>query len=62
VVRNYLDHGVISTRGKWMATIGMSLSALLLWLLPIGDLATALGLSGIGVGAVFVLTRPSAIK
>jgi len=60
-VKNYLDHGVISKRGKWMSIIGMSLSALLLWLLPIGDLATVLGLSGIGIGALFVLTRPSAI-
>ena len=62
VIRNYLDHGVIPARGKWLATFSMSLSALILWLLPMNELAKVLGLLGLGVGAVFVLTRPGEAK
>ena len=59
VIKNYLDYGVIPARGKWIATFSMFVSALILWLIPMNELAKALGLLGLGVGAVFVLTRPS---
>ena len=61
VIKDFLDHGVISARGKWAATSGMLLSAVLLILLPLGFTPTVIGLSGLVVGVVFVLSRPGTV-
>ncbi len=61
VIRDFLDHGVISTRGKWAASLSMSLSAVLLLLLPLGVVPTVFGLLGLGVGAAYVISRPSSV-
>ena len=60
-IRDYLDHGVISTRGKRAALIGMSISALLLIIAPLSSLALGGGLLGLVIGAIYVSTRPSQV-
>ena len=61
-VKDFLDHGVISVRGKWAASLSMLLSAVLLLLLPLGVTPTALGLLGLGVGAAYVVSRPTSLR
>ncbi len=58
-VSDFLDHGVISTRGKLAALGAMGVSALLLaWALPNGPLFWT-SLAGLSAGALFVSTRRS---
>ncbi len=58
VIRNFLEDGVIPTTGKWVATLGMLMSATLLWYAPLGNVATMVGLLGILSAATYVITRP----
>lgn len=59
VLAEYLEHGVIAQSAKRVAVAGMLLSmAVLLWL-PIGLTAQLLGIAGILVGMLYVLTRRS---
>lgn len=60
-VSHYLDHGVISTKGKKAALIGMTISAVLIVVSPLGYLPTVLALAGIGIGALYVSTRPNEV-
>lgn len=57
----FLDHGVISRRGKAAALGAMMLSAVLIILLTEG-VALWGGLGGIAIGALYVATRPSQPK
>lgn len=60
VIQNYLEYGVIPTKGKWLATFSMLMSAALLWFAPVGNVATIVGLAGLALAATYVLTRPAA--
>ena len=61
VIKDFLDHGVISKHGKWAARLGMLFSAVLLLLLPLGVTPTVIGLLGLGIGAGYVVSRPSKV-
>ena len=61
-IQLYIDHGVISRQGKSAALIGMSLSALLMWLAPINDYLTLAGLMALLLAAVYVVSRPSRVS
>ena len=61
VIKDFLDHGVISQHGKWAASLGMLFSAVLLLLLPLGVPPTVIGLLGLGIGAGYVVSRPSKV-
>lgn len=57
-VSTFLDHGVITRRGKIAALSAMALcAALLIWLSS--GVALWAGLGGIALGALYVGTRPS---
>ena len=55
----YLDHGVISKRGKIAALTAMALCAAIAGL-TLQGVALWAGVAGIGIGALYVGTRPSA--
>lgn len=58
-VADFLDHGVVSARGKLAALSAMALSALILaWALPQGPLFWT-SLAGLAAAALFVATRRS---
>lgn len=57
-VAAFLDHGVISRRGKTAALAAMALSAVILALLTQGP-GLWFGLGGIAIGAAYVGSRPS---
>ena len=61
-IQLYIDHGVISRQGKSAALIGMSLSALLIWLTPINDFLTLAGLMALLLAAVYVVSRPTRVS
>lgn len=61
-IRNYLDHGVISRRGKWAANISLSISAAILCFSPLNQWAMFAGLMGIMIASIFIVTRPSGIE
>jgi hypothetical protein len=61
-IKNFLDHGVISARGKRAALIGMAISAVLLILAPVNGLTLGAALGGLLIGAVYVISRPSEIS
>ena len=61
VIKDFLDHGVISKHGKWAASLGMLFSAVLLLLLPLGVTPTVIGFLGLGIGAGYVVSRPSKV-
>jgi uncharacterized membrane protein YbaN (DUF454 family) len=58
-IQNYLEHGVISNKGKSAALLGMSFSTVLLWLSPLNVLVTLIGLFGLAMAAIYIVTRPS---
>lgn len=60
-IKNYLEHGVISPQGKVAASLGMMLSGVVLYLLPLGDTALLFGLAGLAVGILYVITRSNRI-
>ena len=59
IISAFLDHGVISKRGKIAAISAMGLCALLL-VATLHGVPLWAGLGGIAVGALYVGTRPSA--
>ena len=61
-IKDFLDHGVISRKGKWAAVLGMSAAAIIIVLLDNGLLFTSLSLMIIAAGAAYVLTRPSQVS
>lgn len=61
VIRNYLEHGVISNKGKWAATLGMSFSATLLWLAPLNEVVTLASLLVLAAAVTYVVTRPGKV-
>jgi len=58
-IEDFLAYGVISRHSKRAATIGMAGMAVIILLLPFGAVSTIASLTGIAIGTVFVLTRPS---
>ena len=58
VISDLLEHGVIARGVKHMAWTGMALAAFVLVVLPVSLTTELLGLTGIGVGALYVLGRP----
>jgi len=56
----YLDHGVIDSRGKRCALIGMAAGAIVVVASPLGAYTLMLALLGIAGAAAYVLTRPGA--
>ncbi|MEL6278465.1 MAG: YbaN family protein [Pseudomonadota bacterium] len=59
VVADFVDHGTIGPKAKFAAFMGMSLSAMLLAIVVGPGWILYAALFGIGLGAVYVLTRPS---
>ncbi len=57
-VSDYIDHGVISRRGKAAALTGMVFAAALIVLFTTG-VAFWFGLGGLLIGALYVASRPS---
>ncbi len=58
-VEDFLSHGVIRTKSKQAAFVGMILAAAILFFLSPSIFATAIGLALILAGALYVGTRPS---
>lgn len=58
-VEDFLEHGVIRTKSKRAAFLGMSLGAAVVALLSSSLIVTASALALILVGALYVATRPS---
>lgn len=60
-VEDFLTHGVIRTKSKKAAFLGMILAAGILVFVSSSLLATTIGLALILIGAIYVGTRPSRI-
>ena len=58
-IQRYLDDRVISRRGKAAALLGMSGSAAIIALTPLGDVATAVALLLLAAAALYVASLPS---
>lgn len=58
-VEQFLNNGAIARRGKIIALTGMGVAATIILLAPLGNAATIASISGIAVGAFYVLTRPA---
>ena len=56
-IQLYIDHGVISRQGKSAALLGMSFSALLIWLAPLNYFLTLAGILGLVLASIYVVTR-----
>lgn len=62
VIEQFLEHGVISKPAKRVAVLGMLCAmAVLLWL-QLSPVPQTIGLIGISIGMVYVLTRRSAVQ
>lgn len=61
VIKDYIDHGVISRKGKYAAWLGMLASAVIILLLPLGKIGTIGGLIGLVIAATYVGTRPELV-
>lgn len=59
-IEDFISHGVIKRRSKKIAVTGMAVMAIIVLLLPMAVVSTMASIAGIAIGAVFVLTRPSA--
>ena len=55
----YIDHGIISRQGKSAALLGMSFSALLIWLAPLSHFLTLAGILSLALAAIYVVSRPT---
>lgn len=57
-VRDFTEHGVISSAGKWAAVTGMSISAIVILLSPLSATTRMITLLVLLAAAVYVVTRP----
>lgn len=58
-IEDFLSYGVIERRSKRLAISGMALMAIIVLLLPMGAMSSVASITGIAIGTIFVLTRPS---
>lgn len=56
-IQLYIDHGIISRQGKSAALLGMSFSALLIWLAPLSHFLTLAGMLSLALAATYVISR-----
>jgi uncharacterized membrane protein YbaN (DUF454 family) len=60
-IQDFIDHGVVSNKGKLAAVFGMSFSASLIWIAPLNYFMTLGGILGISIAVIYVVTRPAEV-
>lgn len=57
-IGDFIDHGVIRGRSKYIALAGMTIGAALILIARMGSGISVLALAGIAFAALYVITRP----